>query len=54
MSWKTMNRCKQFGLVGGVVVTVGLLVLGGSPEALAQCQHGASIFKTCQSRQTPM
>ena len=44
-----MNRWSRFGLIGvGLAALAGIGVISPSPVQSA-CQHGASIFKTCES-----
>ena len=45
-----MDRTTKLGVPGIAVATLVTLSLVGTPTVQAQtCQHGASIFKTCQS-----
>ena len=47
-----MNRPRKLGIAGSAMVTLAAFALVGPPPSLAQmCQHGASIFKTCESRE---
>ena len=44
-----MNRPRKLGIAGSAMFTLAAFALVGPSPSLAQCQHGASIFKTCQS-----
>ena len=44
-----MDRSTRFGVTGFAVATLAALALAAPRVAQAQCQHGASIFKTCES-----
>src|SRR5262245_36432407 len=44
-----MESARRSGVTGFAAAVVAALAVIGPPPVEAQCQHGASIFKTCQS-----